>query len=70
LDLVVLRRDPDAIDIDMMKRQGMYFNCGVKGYIAAKYPEPSKERKFFGKRTELEMSGEETLKEDFGKGKE
>jgi len=70
LDLVVLRRDPDAIDIDMMKRQGMYFNCRVKGHIAAKYPEPSKKRKFFGKRTELEMSGEETLKEDFGKGKE
>jgi len=40
LDLVVLRRDPDAMDIDMMKRQGMCFNCGVKGHIAARCPEP------------------------------
>ena len=69
LDLVVLRQDPDAMDIDMMKRQGMCFNCGVKGHIVARCPKPRKERKFFGRRTKLERSREETLKEDFGKGK-
>jgi len=47
----------------------MCFNCGVKGHIATRCPEPRKERKFFGRRTELERSGEETLKEDFGKGR-
>jgi len=36
LDLVVSRRDPDAMDIDMMKRQGMCFNCEVKGHITKK----------------------------------
>jgi len=70
LDLVVPRRNPDTMDIDMMKRQEMCFNYGVKGHITIRYPEPRKERKFFGRRTELERSGEETLKEDFGKGKE
>jgi len=70
LDLVVLTQDPDAMDIDMMKRQGMCFNCGVKGYIAARCPEPRKERKFFGRKTELERSEKEMLKENFGKGRE
>ena len=70
LNLVVLRWDPNAMDIDMMKRQGMCFNCGVKGHIAARCPEPRKERKFFGRRTKLERSRKETLKEDFGKGRE
>ena len=59
MDLVVPRQDHNAINIDMMKRQGMCFNCGVKGHIAARCPKPRKERKFFGRKTELERSGEE-----------
>ena len=69
LDLVVSRRDPDAMDIDMMKRQGMCFNCEVKGHITARCPEPRKEQKFFGRKTKLERSREKMSKEDFGKGK-
>ena len=44
LDLVVPRQDPNAMDIDMMKRQGMCFNCGVKSHIAARYLSASKVR--------------------------
>jgi len=40
------------MDIDMIRKQSICFNCGVKGYIAARYPEPKKERKFFGRRIE------------------
>jgi len=58
------------MDIDIMKRQGMCFNCGVKSHIVARCPEPRKKRKFFGRRTELERSGKEKLKENFGKGRE
>jgi len=70
LDLVVPRQDSDAMDINMMKRQGMCFNCGVKGHIAARCPELKKERKFFGRRTELERLVEEKPKEGFGKSRE
>jgi len=79
--LVVPRRDPNAMDIDMMRKQGMCFNCGVKGHIAARCPEPKKERKFFGRRIESgrsvdEMSETELREwvkeqiEGFGKGRE
>jgi len=40
----------------MIRKQGMYFNCGVKGHIVIRCPEPKKERKFFGKRIELGRS--------------
>jgi len=79
--LVVLKRDSNAMDIDMIRKQGMCFNCGVKGHIAARCPEPKKERKFFGRRIESgrsvdKMSETELRKwvkeqiEGFGKGRE
>jgi len=40
------------MDIDMMRKQGMCFNCGVKGHITTRCPEPKKERKFFERRIE------------------
>ena len=54
------------MDVDMMKRQEMCFNCGVKGHIAARCPELKKKRKFFGRRTELERSVEEKPKTFWG----
>jgi len=79
--LAVLRQDPEAIDIDRIKRQGVYFNCGIKEHIAAKYPKLRKERKYFRRRVRLEKEVNEMLTdemrefirsqmEDFGKGKE
>jgi len=79
--LVVLRQDPNAIDIDMMRKQDMCFNCGVKGHIAVRCPEPKKERKFFGRRIESGRSVDEMSEtklrewvkeqiEGFGKGRE
>ena len=70
LDLVVLRQDPDVMDIDMIKRQEMYFNCGVKDYITIKCLEPRKEKKFLGKRTKLKRSVKEKPKEGFGENRE
>jgi len=69
------------MDIDMMRKQGMCFNCGVKGHITTRFPEPKKERKFFGRRIELERSVDKMLEtelrewvkeqiESFGKGRE
>ena len=65
----------------MIRKQSMCFNCGVKGYIAARCSEPKKKRKFFGKRIESgrlinEMSETELREwvkeqiESFGKGRE
>jgi len=79
--LAVLRQDPEAMDIDRMKRQGVCFNCGTKGYIAVRCPEPREERKYFKRRVGLEKGVDEMLTdemrefirsqiEDFGKGKE
>jgi len=69
------------MDIDMIRKQSMCFYCGVKGYIAARCPEPKKKRKFFGRRIESgrlinEMSETELREwvkeqiESFGKGRE
>ena len=74
--LVVPRRDPEAMDIDRMKRQGVCFSCGTKGHIAARCPEPRKERKHFRRRVGLEKGVDEMREfirsqmEDFGKGRE
>ena len=59
-----------------MKRQGVCFNCGTKGHIAARCPEPRKERKHFRRRVGLEKGVDEMREfirsqmEDFGKGRE
>jgi len=50
------RRNPNAMDIDSMRKQGICFNCGIKGHIVAKCPEPRKEKKFFGRKLDLEKS--------------
>jgi len=70
LDLVVLRQDSNVMDIDMIKRQEMYFNCRVKSYITIRCLEPRKEKKFFGKRTKLKRSVEEKPKKGFGENRE
>jgi len=70
LNLVVLRQDPDVMDIDMIKRQEMYFNCEVKGYITIRCLEPRKEKKFFGKRIKLKRLVEEKPKEGFEENRE
>ena len=70
LDLVVLRQDPDVMDIDMIKRQEMYFNYEVKGYITIRCLEPRKEKKFFGKRIKLKRLVEEKPKEGFEENRE
>jgi len=70
LDLVVLRQDPDVMDIDMIKRQEMYFNCEVKGYITIRCLEPRKEKKFFGKRIKLKRLVEEKPKKGFEENRE
>ena len=57
--LAVLRQDPEAIDIDRMKRQGVCFNCGTKGHIAVRCPEPREERKYFKRRVRLEKGVDE-----------
>jgi len=44
------------MDIDSMHKQGICFNCSIKGYIVAKCPEPRKERKFFERKIDLEKS--------------
>ena len=64
-----------------MKRQGVCFNYSTKGHIAARCPEPRKERKYFRRRVGLEKGVNEILTdkirefirsqmEDFGKGRE
>jgi len=69
------------MDIDMMRKQGMCFNCGVKGHITTRCPEPKKERKFFERRIESERSVDKILETElrewvkeqiksFGKGRE
>jgi len=79
--LAVPRQDPEAMDIDRMKRQGVCFNYGTKGHIAARCPEPRKERKYFRRRVGLEKGVNEistdkmrefirSQMEDFGKGRE
>ena len=62
--LAVLRRDPEAMDIDRMKRQGVCFNCGTEGHIAARCPEPRKERKYFRRRVRLEKEVDEMLTDE------
>jgi len=47
------------MDIDRMKRQGVYFNCGKKEHIAARCPEPRKVRKYFRRRVGLEKGVDE-----------
>jgi len=47
------------MNIDMMRKQDMCFNCGVKGHIAVRCPEPKKERKFFERRIESGRSVDE-----------
>jgi len=44
------------MNINSMHKQEICFNCGIKGHIVAKYPEPRKERKFFGRKLNLEKS--------------
>jgi len=46
--------DPNTMDIDNMCKQGICFNCGIKGHIAAKCPKPRKKRKFFGRKLDSE----------------
>jgi len=70
LDLVVLRQDSNVMDIDMIKRQEMYFNCGVKGYITVRCLEPRKKKKFFGKRIKLKRLVKEKPKEGFEENRE
>jgi len=62
--LAVPRRDPEVMDIDRMKRQGVCFNCGTKGHIAARCPEPRKERKYFRRRVGLEKEVDEMLTDE------
>jgi len=75
------RCDPNAMDIDSMCKQGICFNCDIKGHIVAKCPEPRKERKFFGWKLDLEKlvddltvdEMQELIRsqvEGFGKGRE
>ena len=79
--LLAHRRDPNTMDIDSMCKQGICFNCSIKGHITAKYPEPRKERKFFGRKLDLEKSVDDltvdemqelirSQVEGFGKGRE
>ena len=70
LDLVVLRQDSNVMDIDMIKRQEMYFNYEVKGYITIRCLEPRKEKKFFGKRIKLKRLVEEKPKKGFEENRE
>ena len=57
--LAVPRQDPEAMDINRMKRQGVCFNCGTKRHIAVRCPEPRKERKYFRRRVGLEKEVDE-----------
>ena len=54
----------------MIKRQEMYFNYEVKGYITIRCLEPRKEKKFFGKRIKLKRLVEEKPKEGFEENRE
>jgi len=48
------RHDPKVMDIDSMCKQGICFNCSIKGHIITKCPEPRKERKFFERKLDSE----------------
>ena len=57
--LAVPRQDPEVMDINRMKMQGVCFNCGTKGHIAVRCLEPRKKRKYFRRRVGLEKEVDE-----------
>jgi len=44
------------MNIDIMRRQGIYFNCKEKRYIAAQYSKPRKSRRYFRRKLKIEKS--------------
>jgi len=58
--LDVLRRDPNAMDVDRCREMRRCYNCGKMGHLAARCSKPRKER-----REEIRIVEEE--KEDFCK---
>ena len=63
LVLDILRRDPNAMDVDRCREIGRCYNCGEMGHLAARCFKPRKE-----KREEVRII--EEAKEDFSLGRE
>jgi len=52
------------MDINVMRKQDICFNCKEKEYIAARYLKPKKSRKYFGKKLKIEKSVDKITKEE------
>jgi len=63
LVLDVLRRDPNAMDVDRCRETRRCYNCGETGHLAARCSKPRKER-----REEVRIT--ENTMEDFSLGRE
>jgi len=61
--LDVLRRDPNAMDVDRHRKTRRCYNCGEMGHLAARCSKPRKER-----REEVRIT--ENAMEDFSSGRE
>jgi len=61
--LDVLRRDPNAMDVDRRREMRRCYNCGEMGHLAARCSKPRKER-----REEVRIT--ENTVEDFSLGRE
>ena len=44
------------MNIDIIRKQGIYFNCKEKEHIAAWYSKPREFRKYFRRKLEIEKS--------------
>jgi len=44
------------MNINVMRKQGIYFNCKEKRHIAAQNSKPRKSRKYFRRKLEIEKS--------------
>jgi hypothetical protein len=53
-------KDPNAMDIDTMRKQGICFNCNKKGHIARNCPEPKKPRTFVNRNIDKGKAPEKT----------
>jgi len=52
------------ININMMRRQSIYFNYKKKEHITTQYPKPRESRKYFGRKLEMEKLVDEIAEEE------
>jgi len=52
------------MDINMMRRQSIYFNYKKKEHITAQHPKPRESRKYFGRKLEMEKLVDKITEEE------